>query len=188
MAVKNTECSSAGKGCKDLLGNVGGTVALIGIIVLPITSGDTALRALRLSIAEALHIDQTSIPKRLGISMILFALAAIILVWAKVNAQGFAILWRYFAWSNQILSLFAFAAIVVWMSENGKSKFIWMPLLPGAFYAFVTSSYILNAKIGFHLPWSFAYPIAGVLAVIYIVAVIITGRKRKNIESIGIAP
>ena len=168
--------------CKDLLGDVGGTVALIGIIVLPITTGDTALRALRLSIAEAFHIDQSSATKRLGLSVVLFALVAIILVWAKVNAQGFAILWRYFAWSNQVLALFAFAAIVVWMSENGKMKYIWMPLIPGAFYAFVTSSYILNARIGLNLPWNYAYLVAGVLAVAYIVVIIMNARKRKDAQ------
>ncbi len=168
--------------CRSLLGNVGGVIALAGVIVLPITSGDTALRALRLSIAEALHIDQTSRAKRLGLSAILFTLVAGILVWAKTNAQGFAILWRYFAWSNQILSLFAFAAITVWMFENGKSKFVWMPLIPGTFYAFVTMSYILNAQIGFNLSWTFAYVIAAVLAAAYMAAVILTGAKRRNAQ------
>ncbi len=168
--------------CKDLLGNVGGIIALIGVIVLPITSGDTALRALRLSLAEALHIDQSSNAKRLSISVILFALVAGILVWAKTNAQGFAILWRYFAWSNQVLALFAFASIATWMFENGKAKFTWIPLIPGAFYAFVTMSYIFNAKIGFSVPWTGAYIIAAVLTVAYVAAIIINGRKRQNAQ------
>ena len=77
---------------------------------------------------------------------------AAILVFAKSNPSGFAILWRYFAWSNQTLSLFAFLAITVWMFENGKSKYVWVPLIPGAFYAFITMAYIANAKIGFGLP------------------------------------
>lgn len=168
--------------CKDLLGPVGGIIALLGVIVLPVTSGDTALRALRLSIAEAFNIDQSSIGKRLTISVILFALVAAILVWAKTNAQGFAILWRYFAWTNQMLALFAFAAIAVWMYENGKVKFTWMALLPGAFYAFVTMSYIFNAKIGFGLSWSAAYVIAAVLTVAYVAAVCVSGSKRKNAQ------
>ena len=52
-------------------------------------------------------------------------------MFAKTNANGFNILWRYFAWSNQTLSLFAFLAITVWMFENGKKKFAWIPLIPG---------------------------------------------------------
>ena len=52
--------------CRDLLGPVGGIIALLGVIVLPITSGDTALRSLRLSVSESLHIDQSSKAKPPG--------------------------------------------------------------------------------------------------------------------------
>ena len=172
--------ATVGVACRNLLGNIGGVIALLGVIILPITSGDTALRALRLSIAEALHIDQTSKAKRLGLSAILFVIVAGILVWAKTNANGFAVLWRYFAWSNQVLSLFAFAAIAIWMFVNGKQKYIWMPLLPGTFYCFVTTSYILNAKIGFNLSWNLAYIIAAILAATYMTAIIIAGKKYSD--------
>ena len=138
--------------CKDILGNVGGVIALLGIVVLPITSGDTALRGLRLTIAESFHIDQSTNGKRLTLSAIIFALVAAILVFAKFNSNGFNILWRYFAWSNQTLSLFAFLAISIWMFENGKRKYVWIPLLPGAFYTIVTDTYKDNAKIGLNLP------------------------------------
>ncbi|CAN4017681.1 DUF based on E rectale Gene description, partial [Dysosmobacter welbionis] len=113
--------------CRDLLGPVGGIIALLGVIVLPITSGDTALRSLRLSISDSLHIDQSSKPKRLGLSAIIFALVAVILVFAKSSPDGFNLLWRYFAWSNQTLSLFAFLGISVWMFENSKAKWVWIP-------------------------------------------------------------
>ena len=111
--------------CKDILGPVGGVIALLGVIVLPITSGDTALRSLRMAVSDALHIDQKNVKKRLGLAAVIFILVAVILVFAKSNAEGFNILWRYFAWSNQTLSLFAFIAISVWMFENGKARFVW---------------------------------------------------------------
>ena len=158
--------------CRDILGNVGGIIALLGIIVLPITSGDTALRGLRLTIAESFHIDQSTNAKRLSLSAIIFALVACILVFAKMSPAGFNTLWRYFAWSNQTLSLFAFLAISVWMFENGKGKYVWIPLLPGAFYCFVTVTYIMNAKIGFHIPWPIAYTIGGCAAAAYVAAII----------------
>ena len=164
--------------CKNLLGSVGGTIALIGVIVLPITSGDTALRALRLGIADAFHLDQSSKSKRLGLSAIIFALVAVILVYAKSDPTGFNTLWRYFAWSNQTLSLFAFLAISIWMFENNKAKWVWMPLIPGAWYAFVTVTYIANAQIGFHIPWNIAYVVGVVAAVAYVAAIIIYGKKR----------
>lgn len=166
--------------CKNLLGSVGGVIALLGVIVLPITSGDTALRALRMTVADSFHIDQTSIKKRLGLSAVIFALVAAILVFAKMNSGGFNTLWRYFAWSNQTLALFAFLAISVWMFENGKAKFAWMPLIPGGWYAFVTVTYIANAKIGFNIPWTGAYVIGVVAAVAYVGVVLWYAQKRAK--------
>ena len=166
--------------CKYLLGHVGGIIALLGVIVLPITSGDTALRALRLGIADAFHLDQSSKAKRLGLSAIIFALVAVILVYAKRDPTGFTTLWRYFAWSNQTLSLIAFLGISIWMFENGKAKFVWMPLIPGAWYAFVTVTYIANAQIGFHIPWNIAYVVGVVAAVAYVAAIIVYGKKRAS--------
>lgn len=165
--------------CKHLLGSVGGIIALLGVIVLPITSGDTALRALRLTIADSFHIDQTSVKKRLGLSAIIFALVAVILVFAKMNSNGFNVLWRYFAWSNQTLALFAFLAISVWMFMNGKAKYAWMPLIPGGWYAFITVTYIANAKIGFNIPWLGAYIIGIVAAAAYVGIVLWYAKKRS---------
>ncbi len=164
--------------CKNILGPVGGIIALLGVIILPITSGDTALRALRLSLAESLHLDQSTSKKRLALAAPIFVLAAIIIIWAKLDSNGFNILWRYFAWSNQTLALFAFLAIAIWMFENGKGKFCWIPLIPGTFYAFVCSSYILNAQIGFRLSWTVAYPAGVILALLYAGGIIWYGKKR----------
>lgn len=108
----------------------------------------------------------------------IFALVAVILVFAKSNAEGFNILWRYFAWSNQSLSLFAFLAITVWMFENNRAKYAWIPLIPGAWYAFVTVTYIVNAKIGFNVPWGAAYVIGVAAAVLYVGILLWYGRKR----------
>ena len=179
-ALASGATGTVGAVCKDLLGPIGGIIALLGIIVLPITSGDTALRGLRLTVAESLNIDQSTNKKRLVLSGIIFALVAVILVFAKVNSNGFNILWRYFAWANQTLSLFAFLAIAVWMYENKKSKFVWMPLIPGGFYAFITTTYLANAKIGFNLPWGVSYVIGAVCCLAYIAAIVWYGKKRAK--------
>ena len=165
--------------CKDILGPVGGIIALAGVVVLPITSGDTALRGLRLTVAESLHIDQSTNGKRLGLSAVIFALVAGILVFAKFNSDGFNILWRYFAWSNQTLSLFAFLAITIWMFENGKGKYAWIPLTPGAFYCFICATYIANAKIGFNIPWTIAYIIGAAAAAAYVLVILWYGKRRS---------
>ena len=166
--------------CKDILGPVGGIIALLGVIILPVTSGDTALRALRLTLSESFKLDQSNNAKRLTLAVPVFVLVAAIIVWAKFNSEGFNILWRYFAWSNQTLSLFAFLAISVWMFENGKKQFVWVPLIPGAFYTFICSSFISNATIGFNLPWNIAYPIGIVAAVAYVAVILWYGSKRSN--------
>lgn len=165
---------------KDILGPVGGLIALVGVIVLPVTSGDTALRALRLTIADGFHIPQDNNQKRLSLSAIIFAVVAALLFWAKSSPTGFAMLWRYFAWSNQTLALFAFAAITIWMFENNKAQWVWMPLLPGGFYTFVTVSYLSNAKIGFNLPWGAAYAVGAVMTVAYIAALLWYGKVRSK--------
>ena len=105
---------------------------------------------------------------------------AAIIVWAKFNSEGFNILWRYFAWSNQTLSLFAFLAISVWMFENGKKHFVWMPLIPGAFYTFICTTFIANAEIGFHIPWGPAYIIGICAAGAYVAVIIWYGSKRSS--------
>ena len=102
-----------------------------------------------------------------------------ILVFAKMNSNGFNVLWRYFAWSNQTLALFAFLAISVWMFMNGKAKYAWMPLVPGGWYAFITVTYIANAKIGFNIPWMGAYIIGIVAAVAYVGIVLWYAKKRS---------
>ena len=182
-ALASGATATVGAVCKDILGPIGGIIALIGIIVLPITSGDTALRGLRLTVAESFKIDQSTNAKRLSLSTVIFALVAVILVFAKLNANGFNILWRYFAWSNQTLSLFAFLAITVWMFLNKKAKFVWIPLIPATFYAFVTMTYLANAKIGFNLPWNVAYIIGGAFAAAYLGIVLWFANKKRKTEA-----
>jgi len=88
-----------------LLGAVGGTIAVLGAVVLPITSGDTAFRAARSIIADYLKIDQKKVAKRLMIALPLFAISALL------TQIDFQILWRYFSWANQ-----ATAAIALWIA------------------------------------------------------------------------
>ena len=163
---------------KDLLGTVGGIIAIIGVIVLPITTGDTAMRSLRLMVAEAFHIDQTKKRKRLFLALIIFVLVAALLFFAKISEGGFNILWRYFAWANQTIAVFTFAVITIYMIR--KKQPYGMALLPGMFYMYVISSFILNAAVGFHLPWTASYIIGGLLTVLYAVCLVFYGKKQMS--------
>ena len=66
------------------------------------------------------------------------------------------------------------------MFENGKAKYCWVPLLPGAFYAFICSSFISNATIGFNLPWNIAYIIGVVFTIAYVALIVVYGKKRAG--------
>lgn len=150
---------------KDLLGYVGGMIAIAGVILLPITSGDTALRAMRLIIAENLNLDQSSKKNRAALSLLILAGVGVLLYFAKCNGEAFAKLWRYFAWSNQTLAVFTFTVIALYLIDLRK-KFMFV-VLPAVFYLFVIVSYILNAKIGFGMSFDTAYTGAGIACAAY---------------------
>lgn len=132
------------------LGTFGGILALFGVVAAPITSGDTALRSARLIAADFLHYDQSSVVKRLIISVPIFAAAFGIMM------IDFSVLWRYFAWCNQTLAVFTLWAITVYLARHKKLYLI--TLIPAMFMTVVSVSYILFAPTpeGFGL----SYPIA----------------------------
>lgn len=131
---------------KTWLGSFGGILALLGVVAAPLTSGDTALRSARLIAADFMNFNQKPIKNRLMISVPLFVLTFIIL------QMNFDVLWRYFAWSNQTLSVFTLWAITVFLAR--LKKFYFISLFPAMFMTAVTITYILVAPEGFSLAYS----------------------------------
>ncbi|MBP3855313.1 MAG: carbon starvation protein A [Ruminiclostridium sp.] len=170
---------------KSMLGSIGGIIAIVGVIVLPITSGDTSLRSLRIMISDAFHINSAKKKNNLLLALVIFSVVAVILVWAKADTSGFNVLWRYFSWANESTAVFAFAMVSVYMIRN-KMPYL-MALLPGMFYMYVVTSYILNAQIGFNMPWIAAYIISAVLTAAYGAAIVIYGKKRSGIRPLKTA-
>lgn len=146
-----------------LLGNVGGVLAMIGVIACPITSGDTAFRSARLTIADWFKIDQKVIKNRLILSVPLLVVGYLI---SRIDYQ---VVWRYFSWSNQTLAM-----IVLWAGFGYICKYakvakpisLLMAALPAAFKSAVSCTYILYADAGFKLSTSISYPIGIVFAVV----------------------
>jgi len=136
--------------CNSWLGWFGATLAILGVVAAPITSGDTALRCARLIAADFVKIEQKSITKRLTLCLPIFAIAICIVIWSITNPGGFNVIWRYFAWTNQTLAVFTLWAITTYLSR--RRKFYWVGLIPAFFMTVVCSSYILLAKEGFGLP------------------------------------
>ncbi|MDR0971956.1 MAG: carbon starvation protein A [Bacteroidales bacterium] len=127
------------------LGVVGGFIAMLGVIAAPLTSGDTALRSARLTIADFLKYDQKPIKNRLIISIPIFVLTFILL---QIN---FDILWRYFAWGNQTLAVFTLWAASIYLMKQRRNYFI--TLIPALFMTATCSTYILFAPEGGNLPY-----------------------------------
>ncbi|MCD8287474.1 MAG: carbon starvation protein A [Porphyromonadaceae bacterium] len=133
------------------LGIVGGALAILGVVVAPITSGDTAFRSARLIIADFMHISQRTISKRLLICVPLFIIAILILIYSLSDPDGFEKIWRYFAWSNQTLSVFTLWAITVYLARKGKPY--WITLFPAMFMMVVVLTYILFDQSGIGLSY-----------------------------------
>ena len=167
---------------KDMLGSVGGIIAILGVIVLAITSGDTALRSLRLMIADALHINNKKKSNTLILALIIFAIVAGVLYFAKTDKSGFALLWRYFSWANETIAVFAFAMIAVYMIKNNLPYL--MAIIPGTFYMYICSTYILHAPIGFGLSYLPSYILAAVCAGLYAYFVIRFGKSLTSSRSL----
>lgn len=157
--------------CTSVLGPVGGALAILGVVVLPITSGDTAFRATRLIIAETLGMEQKAVAKRLMLALPLFAVAFIL-----TNVQ-FGIIWRYFGWANQMLSMLMLWSAACYLAQ--QKKFHWICSIPATFMTAVDASFILQAKIGFNLPAGISN-MAGVGIALAIFAIFLVYANRQR--------
>ena len=120
--------------CDTMLGRVGSILAIMGVVIAPITSGDTAFRSARLIIADMLHYDQKPILKRLVVSIPLFVIGV------AIAFMEFDVIWRYFAWSNQTLSVITLWMITSWLMRRG-SKWSIISIIPAICMTFVCSSF-----------------------------------------------
>ncbi len=166
------------------LGNIAGGITVIGVIILAITSGDTAMRSLRLSVAETFKIDQKSLRNRILLCLPLIAIVLGLLIWSNRDAKSFGILWNYFSWANQILAATTLLAAMVWLIRNGKNFLI--AAIPGAFMTFIIFCYILwtdkskNGPIGFGLDLEIAYFISAVISLVIVLGLIYNQIKKMN--------
>ena len=144
------------------MGKIGSILAMLGVVFAPITSGDTALRSARLIVADFFKIDQTNISKRLMVSIPIFAVTALIIVYSLSDAAGFNIIWRYFGWSNQALSVFTLWTVTVYMVLNNKPWI--MAFLPAVYMTLVCSTYLFIAPECFSLNPMVSYCAGGVCA------------------------
>ena len=160
-----------------LLGTVGGVLAIIGVIACPITSGDTAYRAARLTIADWFHIDQSKIGPRAALSIPLLGVGAIIAL-----ALPWNVLWRYFSWSNQTLAMIVLWTGAVFLHKYGfPPKACFIAALPATFMSAVSVTYFFQAPECLNMSTSIAYPVgiaaAALFLIIFIWRILILGKN-----------
>ena len=146
--------------CIKTMGSVGVALAMIGVIVCPITSGDTAFRSARLVLADWFKIDQNKIQKRLVLCVPLLAAGAFI------GHLDYAIVWRYFSWTNQTLAM-----IVLWTASMylyREQKNYWITAVPATFMSAVSMTYFVCASECLGLSTTIAYPVGIILAALFL--------------------
>lgn len=143
---------------------------MIGVIICPITSGDTAFRASRLVLADWFKVDQKPFLKRLRLSVPLL-LAGVI-----ISQLPYDVIWRYFSWSNQTLAMIVLWAATYYLYSKKQNYFI--TIIPAIFMTTVSVTYFLIAKECLHLPAYIAWPL-GLVFTLIITAYFILKMKKK---------
>lgn len=125
--------------CNTWLGKTGAVFAIIGVIACPITTGDTAFRSARLTIADMLNIKQVSIKSRLLVSLPLFVIGFLL------SQLEFSTIWKYLGLANQILSMIMLWTGAMYLAEKGKNHYILS--IPASFMTTICFTYLLVAPI-----------------------------------------
>lgn len=161
------------------------TITILGVISAAVTSGDTAMRSARLIVADFMHFDQKPIKNRLIIAIPMFAITAAILVYSIADAKGFQLIWRYFAWANQVLATVTLWAISVYLAKNKGKLWYLITLIPALFMTMVTGCFLFVAKaadggLGSVLPRPVGYGIGAAITLIGLVGFLVWKKRIKN--------
>jgi carbon starvation protein CstA len=155
-----------------LLGNVFGTVAIFGVIVLPVSSGLSAFRSLRTILADYLHIKQDTLKKILMVTIPLYIVSFVL------TQIDFNLLWRYFNWANQVTAVIALLVSTRYLFLKERNYLV--TLIPGSLMMYACVVYILSEPIGLQMGLTVAtYILAAVLTVGILAVFIKSGQKQK---------
>ncbi|MDD3257801.1 MAG: carbon starvation CstA 5TM domain-containing protein, partial [Methanocorpusculum sp.] len=130
-------------------------------------------------------IDQSTMKKRILLVVPLVVVISGLLLWSNLSPTGYAILWNYFSWFNQIIASFALLLGTVYLISKGKPY--WITLIPGAGILFIVLSFILWASpahlagvpFGIGMPLEISYIVSLVLTVVIYVLAIRHGKKLR---------
>lgn len=120
------------------MGHLGAILVMIGVVILPISTGDGALRVTRLMIADCFNLRQEQLSRRLLIAIPLFAVAI------TVSRMDYSIIWQYFGWANQLMAATTLWTISIYLRR--KRRWYWIATLPAAFLTLVVLQYLFSSR------------------------------------------
>ena len=178
--------------CLKTMGNVGVALAMIGVVICPITSGDTAFRSARLTLADWLKIDQDSYANRLKLCVPVLGVGAFLGIGNALGFINYTVIWRYFSWTNQTLAMIVLWAASMYLFKEKKNY--WITAVPAAFMSAVSATYfvlapeclggLLNHKTAegaIVYNTAVAYPV-GILFAIAMLALFLYATKKQTVK------
>ena len=176
--------------CSKTMGGVGIALAMIGVVICPITSGDTAFRSARLTLADWLKIDQDSYANRLKLCVPVLGVGAFLGIGNALGFINYTVIWRYFSWTNQTLAMIVLWAASMYLFYEKKNY--WITAVPATFMSAVSVTYFLlgNECLGQFLNTktaegatvyntAVAYPVGIIVAIVFLGIFLYTIKKRN---------
>lgn len=171
-ALANGQSAAIYDVCKKTMGGIGIALAMLGVIACPITSGDTAFRSARLTLADWFKFDQKKWTNRLVLCVPLLGVGAF------VGHLDYSIVWRYFSWTNQTLAM-----IVLWTASMylfKEKKNYWLTAVPATFMSAVSATYFFSADECINLGTTAAYPLGILIAACFLGIFLFTTKKHAK--------
>ncbi|MGC8228057.1 carbon starvation CstA family protein [Pseudobacillus badius] len=143
-----------------LLGTLGGILAILGVIILPITTGDTALRSSRMMLTEMASkwVDA----EKKNVVLIFTVIVATPMFF--LSTIDYTFLWRYVGWTNQVVAAVMLWTAVSYLLKEGKAH--WIAGVPAMFMTAVVCTYIFYAPEGFAMDYQVSLLIGAALTVL----------------------
>ena len=166
------------------MGSVGVILAMIGVVVCPITSGDTAFRSARLTLADWLKIDQESYAGRLKLCIPVLGIGAILGFGNTLGFIDYQVIWRYFSWSNQTLAMLVLWTGAMYLAMEKKN--FWICAVPATFMSAVSITYFCMAGecLGmipfFKNNTAIAYPVGIIVAIAFLALFLSKSKKYRT--------
>lgn len=170
--------------CVKTMGSVGVILAMIGVVICPITSGDTAFRSARYTIADWINLDQGTFKNRLALTVPVLGIGAFLGFGNTLGFLSYTVIWRYFSWTNQTLAMIVLWSAAMYLVNEHRNY--WIAVVPATFMSAVSATYFVMAPecLGlipvFKNNTTVAYPAGIIIAALFLGLFLNSAKKRTN--------